>query len=65
MSVRNIAVFAAGSILLLLAVRCCLLAQSQVSEAKEFDAVSVKLHKPSGSSLERAGIEDDEGARKD
>lgn len=59
MSVRQIAVFAAGSNLLVLSANCCLLAQTRAAEAMEFEVVSVKTHIPSGSSLERAGIEED------
>jgi uncharacterized protein (TIGR03435 family) len=59
MSARSIEVFAARSSLVVLAANCCLLAQSQVSGAREFEAVSVKPHVSSGAPLERAGIEED------
>ncbi|HWF08363.1 MAG TPA: TIGR03435 family protein [Bryobacteraceae bacterium] len=59
MSTRSIEAFSARSILLVLASNCCLLAQSQVSQPREFEAVSVKPHISSGAPDERAGIEED------
>jgi uncharacterized protein (TIGR03435 family) len=47
------------NILLVLAANCCPLAQSQVFEPREFEAVSVRPHAPSGAPLERSGIEED------
>jgi len=59
MCARSIEVFAARASLLVLAANCCLLAQSQLSDAREFEAVSVKPHVSLGAPLERAGIEED------
>ncbi len=59
MSARSIEAFSARAILLVLAANCCLLAQSQVSQGSEFEAVSVKPHISSGAPDERAGIEED------
>jgi hypothetical protein len=42
MSARSIEAFSIRSILLVLVANCCLLAQNQVSQAREFEAVSVK-----------------------
>src|SRR5579863_771838 len=59
MSARSIEAFCARSILLVVAAHCCLLAQSQVSQAGEFEAVSVRPHISSGAPVEPAGIEED------
>jgi uncharacterized protein (TIGR03435 family) len=59
MSARKIGAFSARSILFVLAANCCLLPRSQVSQAGEFEAVSVKPHISSGAPLERAGIEEE------
>jgi uncharacterized protein (TIGR03435 family) len=59
MSARSIEAFSIRSILLVLVANCWLLAQNQVSQAREFEAVSVKPHVSSGAPLERAGIEED------